>query len=243
MAVRSCITSQNRFVDLLCYAIAELILYQMPAIMSLLVFQSSRLQLLASLKHRFSVAAAHRDEHVKRGEPEDEHERKSIDNLLQAVEAADQQCKRLEFWSDFRSVAQDGGVLGAADHSHRLDHEWKDAAHDVSDSDESSPSHIGTKSKGKVQTREDIVTQDLKPPDSLADRAKEKEMGGTASDEHSDEESTPGSILRDGKEAHGNEAAIPPTKGETSGKKEEIKNDTPNTSEERTDEEENDDVD
>jgi hypothetical protein len=210
--------------------------------MSLLVFQSSRLHLLASLKHRFSVAAAHRDEHVKRGEPEDEHEKKSIDNLLRAVEAADEQCKRLEFWSDFRSVAQDGGVLGAADHSHKVDHEWKEAAQDGSDSNESSQSHIGMTNKGKERTKGDTGTKDSLNPDDWADGAKRKEMKHLASDENSDEESTSDSMSEKQGEAYENEVVHDAGNGNAPGK-EGAKNDTPDAVEERKGEEENDDVD
>jgi hypothetical protein len=200
----------------------------MPAIMSLFVFQSSRLQLLASLKHRFSVAAAHRDEHVKRGEPEDEHERKAIDNLLRAVEAADEQCKRLEFWSDYRSVAQHDGVLGRADHSHGLDHEWKETVQQGSSSDESSSSLVESKNKGKERTKEDIKTGDMVASGDWANGANGKETKNSTSKEE--------------KAAHEDEAAVP-IKEEDHGKKEDTKSDTPNVIEESKGEEDQDDVD
>jgi hypothetical protein len=165
----------------------------MPDIMSLLVFQSSRLQLLSSLQHRFNVAAAHRDEHVKKGEPEDDHEKKSIDNLLRAMEAADAQCKRLEFWSDFRSVAQEGGVLGAADHSHGFDHEWQDAPDShTSESRETSPDLMEKKDKGKGRATLDHRTEDSTALSQEIDGASESKEPDTTIDSDKEEESTDG---------------------------------------------------
>ncbi|KAF2435706.1 hypothetical protein EJ08DRAFT_645394 [Tothia fuscella] len=99
---------------------------QIPDIMALFVFQSSRMQLLSELKHRFTAATAHREEHRQRDEPEDEVEKRTIDNLLNAMNVADEQCRQLEFWSDIRKLDQEGGVFGPADHSPHLAHEWKD---------------------------------------------------------------------------------------------------------------------
>ena len=48
-----------------------------------------------------------------------------IDNLLRAVKAADEQCKRLEYWSDVKGVVQDGETFGAPGHEHGWDHGWQ----------------------------------------------------------------------------------------------------------------------
>lgn len=82
----------------------------MSDIMSLLVFQGSRQQLLSILMNKIASAKAHRDEHKARHEPEDEAEGRYIDNMLNAFEAADDHCKRLEYWSDLREMSRKGKI-------------------------------------------------------------------------------------------------------------------------------------
>jgi hypothetical protein len=77
---------------------------RIPDIMSSLVFQTSKTQLLSFLKDTTDTAQAHRDEHDAEDRPEAEEERRRIDNLLAAVEAADQQITGLEYWSDRKHV-------------------------------------------------------------------------------------------------------------------------------------------
>ena len=93
---------------------------RMPEIMSLFIYQSSRRQLLADLLHRFDEAhkmqqdlTAH--EHEEDGNAQQEHDAaaKHADNLINAVHAADEQVKRLEFWSDIKTMAQHGDLLTA----------------------------------------------------------------------------------------------------------------------------------
>ncbi|KAE9969673.1 hypothetical protein BLS_008814 [Venturia inaequalis] len=86
----------------------------MSDIMSLLVFQGSRQQLLSILMSKIASAKAHRDEHKARHEPEDEAEGRYIDNMLNAFEAADDHCKRLEYWSDLREMSRKGEISGDA---------------------------------------------------------------------------------------------------------------------------------
>lgn len=82
----------------------------MPAIMSMLVFQNSRRQLLSSLMNRFEDARQHREDHQAQSKPEGDAEGRRIDDLLRAITAADAQCKRLEYWSDIRKLAHEGAV-------------------------------------------------------------------------------------------------------------------------------------
>lgn len=77
-----------------------------PDIMSSLVFQNSRTQLLAYLKDTANAAQAHRNEHDAEEKPEGDDERRRVDNLLAAIEAADQQIRGLEYWSDRKHVLQ-----------------------------------------------------------------------------------------------------------------------------------------
>ena len=93
--------------------------------MSMLVFQNSRRHLLSSLMNTFDAAKDHRQEHKERGEKEDEVEERRINNLLKAVEAADAECKKLEYWSDIRKLAEDGDAGNATDSSSGWDHGWQ----------------------------------------------------------------------------------------------------------------------
>ncbi|KAF2634712.1 hypothetical protein P280DRAFT_413180 [Massarina eburnea CBS 473.64] len=88
---------------------------QIPAIMSMLVFQNSRRQLLSTLTATIESARAHRAEHKESGEPEDDAEERRINNLLKAIEAADAECKQLEYWSDIRRLTENGRAGNAVD--------------------------------------------------------------------------------------------------------------------------------
>lgn len=91
----------------------------MRDIMSLFVFQSSRRQLLALLLKRFEDATEQqqRDSRKKRKEKETDtgqgSDEKRLENLRGAIEAADEECKHLEYWSDVRDVVKDGELVGA----------------------------------------------------------------------------------------------------------------------------------
>ena len=122
----SCITWLNRYeaavdIDL---SIANIVV-QIPTIMSLLVFQNSRRQLLSALMSTIDDAKDHREEHKKRGETENAAEERRINNLLKAVEAADAECKKLEYWSDIRKLAENGNAGHATDSNSGWDDKWQ----------------------------------------------------------------------------------------------------------------------
>ncbi|KAK5057835.1 hypothetical protein LTR84_011836 [Exophiala bonariae] len=73
-------------------------------IMSFLVFQNSRRQLLSFLKETANEARQHRQKHKDDDKPEDDTESRRIDNLLAAVEAANAQISGLEYWSDRKDI-------------------------------------------------------------------------------------------------------------------------------------------
>lgn len=75
-----------------------------PEIMSRLVFQNSRMQLLSFLKTTANEAQEHRDQHEAEDRPEGEVEKQRIDNLLAAVDAADREILGLEYWSDRKHI-------------------------------------------------------------------------------------------------------------------------------------------
>ncbi|KIW69762.1 hypothetical protein PV04_05620 [Phialophora macrospora] len=75
-----------------------------PDIMSFLVFQNSRTQLLSYLKKTANEARQHRQVHEDEEKPETDAESRRIDNLLAAVEAANAEIGGLEYWSDRKHV-------------------------------------------------------------------------------------------------------------------------------------------
>lgn len=93
--------------------------------MSMLIFQNSRRQLLSTLMDRFDAAKAHREEHRKEDKPEGEAEERRINNLLKAIEAADSECKKLEYWSDIKNLAEEGKAGEAMDPSRGWDEKWQ----------------------------------------------------------------------------------------------------------------------
>ncbi|KAF9741800.1 hypothetical protein PMIN06_006212 [Paraphaeosphaeria minitans] len=98
---------------------------QIPTIMSLLIFQNSRRQLLSTLMETIDDARTHRGTHKERGKPENEVEERRINNLLKAVEAADAECKKLEYWSDIKILAEEGNAGHATDPNSGWDEKWQ----------------------------------------------------------------------------------------------------------------------
>ena len=90
---------------------------RMEEIMNLFIFQSSRRQLLADLLQRFDEVHKRQDD-LKEHQHDDDTAQKDHDtaakraeNLINAVHAADEQVKKLEFWSDIKDMAQSGKTL------------------------------------------------------------------------------------------------------------------------------------
>jgi hypothetical protein len=73
----------------------------------------------------FDDAQAHREAHKEHGEPENDTEERRINNLLKAVEAADAECKKLEYWSDIRRLAEEGSAGNATDPESGWGKEWQ----------------------------------------------------------------------------------------------------------------------
>ncbi|KAF2114357.1 hypothetical protein BDV96DRAFT_613104 [Lophiotrema nucula] len=121
---REKIVAINKFID---EAGEELhyLAEQIPAIMSMLIFQNSRRQLLANLMHTFDAAREHREEHKQEGKPEEDSEERRINNLLRAVEAAEGECKKLEYWSDIRRLTEHGDTINATDPEKGWGDEWE----------------------------------------------------------------------------------------------------------------------
>lgn len=80
--------------------------------MSSFIFQASRRQLLAQLRQVFMAS-----QRLKRPPDHEGHaqetEQRRLEHLLHAVEAADEQIRGLEYWSDVKVMAQKGETKGA----------------------------------------------------------------------------------------------------------------------------------
>lgn len=86
---------------------------QIPEIMSLFVFQTSRRQLLEILQREAAEAQKHRDEHDAEDRPEGAAESRRTDNLLKAMRAAKNQIGGLDYWSDRKHVLQFSDAAGS----------------------------------------------------------------------------------------------------------------------------------
>ncbi|KAI9800694.1 MAG: hypothetical protein M1825_004016 [Sarcosagium campestre] len=97
---------------------------EMPKIMSFLVFQASRRQLLSRLiaEQRASDEAA---ELGKGGEGSIAALKRRSKSLSNAAKTADEQVKRLEFWSDIKEMVQHGDTKQATDEAHGWGSEWQ----------------------------------------------------------------------------------------------------------------------
>ncbi|KAJ9156683.1 hypothetical protein NKR23_g1416 [Pleurostoma richardsiae] len=92
---------------------------QMHEIMSLFVFQASRRILLTKLTEVY-------DEALKKVESEGTAEwRRRADNLKAAVKHADEEVRRLEYWSDVKSMIEAGHSSTAVDEDKGWDEGWQ----------------------------------------------------------------------------------------------------------------------
>lgn len=99
---------------------------EMPHIMSMMMYQYSRRQLLVSMLKKVEAHPQDGDEQgkLKVSASPDIDAQKSKD-LRRAVEAADEQVKSFEYWSDVKKVVTKGQSLTAADPEHGWGKEWQ----------------------------------------------------------------------------------------------------------------------
>jgi len=94
----------------------------MHEIMRMFIFQASRRLLLTHLLKIFSEASEHQEK--SSGEEVDTAQKRRLEYLEAAVKHADEEVKKLEFWSDVKNMAKKGQTLGAADASKGWDESW-----------------------------------------------------------------------------------------------------------------------
>ena len=78
---------------------------QMPDIMSSMLFQNSRRQLLAYLIHACDAASEHQSKQFGKETLEQGVQERRLRSLSNAVRAAEEQVRRLEYWSDVKDIA------------------------------------------------------------------------------------------------------------------------------------------
>ena len=122
---------------------------QMPNILKMFMFQYTRRQLLSQMLERINEAREHRLEHQRNNEEELEQEKEKIDNLLRAVQAAEQEVKTLEYWSDIRDIAQEGDMLTATEKHDGWGDGWQGL-----DQSGANPQQPKTDEHGHIQEKE-----------------------------------------------------------------------------------------
>ncbi|KAI0812154.1 hypothetical protein GGR55DRAFT_615048 [Xylaria sp. FL0064] len=89
----------------------------MHEIMSMFVFQTSRKTLLARLTELYDVTSKKKKEKSIRTS--------KTENLAEAIKHADEEVRRLEYWSDIKGMAENGETVGAVDHKQGWDSCWQ----------------------------------------------------------------------------------------------------------------------
>jgi hypothetical protein len=138
----------------------------METIMALCIFQNSRRYILTMLSEKLTAAEKSRDEHTAHDEEVSAQEQQKITNLEAAVGAADEQVKRLEYWSDVRDMARSGITSFATDEDKWGYSRWRGL--DSSGPEADSQSTAKEKGKSWKQVKKEVDTQ-LKPKDSKID--------------------------------------------------------------------------
>ncbi|KAG9558639.1 hypothetical protein KCU79_g8788, partial [Aureobasidium melanogenum] len=145
---------------------------QMETIMSLCVFQNSRRYILTMLSEKLTAAEKLRDEHTAHNEEISAQEQQKITNLETAIAAADEQVKRLEYWSDVRDMARAGTTSFATDAGVWGYAKWRGL--DASGPEADDKSTAKEKGKSWKEVKKEVNGQ-LKPKDSVVDEQEVKE--------------------------------------------------------------------
>jgi hypothetical protein len=97
---------------------------RMHDIMALFIFQASRQLLLSHLLKIFNEASDEVKKDTDGVKEPDPNKKRRLENLEAAVKHADEEVKRLEFWSDVKDMADNGETKGAVDESQGWDKGW-----------------------------------------------------------------------------------------------------------------------
>jgi hypothetical protein len=97
---------------------------RMHDIMRMFIFQASRRLLLAHLLKIFNEALDAREQDTEAKKEEDPRKLQKLDHLTEAVKHADEEVKKLEFWSDIKVIAESGATKGAVDEAQGWGEKW-----------------------------------------------------------------------------------------------------------------------
>jgi len=97
----------------------------MHEIMSIFVFQASRRALLTKLTEIHDRTVELQKEAHKMDQDTAKRQGRRADNLAAAVKHAEEEVRRLEYWSDVKGMAEEGDSKGAVDTSQGWDPSWK----------------------------------------------------------------------------------------------------------------------
>lgn len=101
----------------------------MHEIMRTFIFQASRRLLLAHLLKTFNKVSEEQEKASANQKEVDTVEKQRLENLEAAVKHADEEVKKLEFWSDVKDMAKKGHTKGAVDESQGWDKSWAGLDH------------------------------------------------------------------------------------------------------------------
>lgn len=93
---------------------------EMHEVMSLFVFQASRRVLLTRLTQIYDET-----QQLLKQDGDSPRLRGKVQSLAEAVKHADEEVRRLEYWSDVKGVAVEGGSVGAVDGDQGWDARWQ----------------------------------------------------------------------------------------------------------------------
>jgi hypothetical protein len=101
----------------------------MHEIMRVFIFQASRRLLLAHLLKIFNKASEEQETLSADAKEVEVVKKRRLKNLEAAVKHADEEVKKLEFWSDVKDMAKKGQTKGAVDESQGWDKSWAGIDH------------------------------------------------------------------------------------------------------------------
>jgi hypothetical protein len=90
---------------------------RMHDIMGMFIFQASRRLLLTHLIKIFNEASEQQKAEIDNEKNEDSTKKRQYDNLKAAVKHAEEEVRKLEFWSDVKDMTEKGETKGAVDES------------------------------------------------------------------------------------------------------------------------------
>jgi hypothetical protein len=97
---------------------------RMHDIMGMFIFQASRRLLLSHLLKIFNEAVDEQKRDADSKKEPDPSKQRRLENLKAALQHADEEVKKLEFWSDIKHMAEKGETKGAVDEFQGWDKTW-----------------------------------------------------------------------------------------------------------------------